>query len=189
MKGISLELSNGHFDIVKGAEFAAYGGGMPLLCFEENGIMHVITNPDGGGLYDGQIVIPETARLENITIKLKCCSIMADELNAGIFELSMSESSAEFVNINARRINVSTGRSNLVMNAAPVISAEFKCGFGNVSIVLAKNKRGYFYTTECGKGQLIINSQQQKRKYSAGISGGIPIYVQCGLGTVDIRNN
>lgn len=189
MKGLVLQLSNGHFDIVSGSVFSAEGGEMPLLCYEENGMAYIKTDPTSEGLYNGRIVIPESLRTESVSISLKRCSASVCAINAGNFEAELSESNAEFASVTARRIRFSAGRSNTVINAAPVIAAQFNCGFGNTKIYLEKSERGYYFDTVCGAGTITLNSKKLKRTYKDGTTGGIPVNVSCGLGTVEIHNN
>ncbi|MCH5211531.1 MAG: hypothetical protein J1G06_00810 [Oscillospiraceae bacterium] len=189
MKGLVLELSNGHFDIVSGSVFSAEGGEMPLLCYEENGIVHIKTDPQAGALYEGRIVIPENFKTESVRISLKRCSVSVCEINTGDFEAELSESSAEFQSVAARRIRLSSGKSNVVIYATPVIAAEFKCGFGSTKIFLNKNSRGYSFDMLCGAGALTLDSKRLERTYKGGTPGGVNIKVTCGLGTVEIHNN
>ena len=187
MKGLDIELSNGHFDIVSGSVFSAGGGSASLLCYEENDITYVKTDPQSGSLYEGRIVIPKDT--ETVKISLKRCSASVGEINTGNFKAELVGSSAEFALVTARRIILSSGKSDVVIHAAPIVAAEFKCGFGSTRILLKKSSRGYSFDTVCGAGELTINSMKMKRIYKGGVPGGIPIKVSCGLGTVEIHNN
>ena len=187
MKGLVLELSNGHFDIVSGSEFSIESGTMPLLCYEENGIMHIKTDPQDGALGEACIAIPKAIESVKISLKRSAASVCA--INTGNFEAELTESSTEFALVTARRVRFSAGRSDTVIRAAPIVAAEFRCGFGSTKIFLNPNSRGYSYDMVCGAGSLVLNSNKLKRTYRGGTPGGIPVKVSCGLGTVEIHNN
>lgn len=187
MKGLMIELSNGHFDIVSGSGFAVESGTMPLLCYEENGIMHIKTDPQDGALGEARIAIPKAS--ENVRILLKRASASICAVNTGIFEAKLTESSAEFISVKARRIRLFSGKSDTVIRAEPLVAAEFRCGFGSLKIFMGKNGRGYSYDMMRGEGTIALNSNELQRTYKGGTPGGVPVQVICGLGTVEIHNN
>ena len=186
MKSIVMELSNGYFEIARGDAFSADGGGAPFLCYAENGIWHVICSPDGGAAYDAKITIPRGFKAEDIMITLKDGSLSACELDAGMARLDLAAASGSFAAVRARRVNISLRRGSAVVSAAPSVGMEINCGYGELTVNLARSDRGYRYSCERGSGGIIIGSEAVGRRYEGGEPDGVPIGIRCGLGNVSI---
>ncbi len=185
VKRVELKLGNGFFDIVYGDSFGIECKEAPFLCYEENGVWYVVSSPDVGESCNAVITIPKTAVFESFFIKLYDGAAHICEINSGAVDMKIRNAAAEFEYIKARRINAVLGKGSALINAHPLVGADFDCGFGDMIINLKKGD--YKIKSVRGNGRVSIDSSAVPREFESGNRNGTKLNLRCGLGNIDLN--
>lgn len=185
MKALVLDLRSGHFKIADGDMPSAQDPKQPFLSYTENDIWHVKCRPDDGIVYDAKITVPDGSAKESISINANNAALVSVPLTSGTITAELRNSVAELT-FAARRIICKLGNGIVNLRARPQVSATFECGSGRLYVFLRKNARGYRYNIIHGAGSVIINSLSAERKAEIGPADGIPVFIKCGLGSINI---
>ncbi len=185
VKRVELKIGNGFFDIVYGTGFGVECKEAPFLCYEENNIWHVVSNPEQGESCNAVITLPEGIELEGFSLILYDGAAKLCRLNCGMVDIEVRNATAECEYIRARRINAMIGKGSAVINAQPQVAAVFDCGFGDMIVNLKKGN--YKIKSVRGNGRVSIDSSAVPREYESGESNGIKVDLRCGLGNLDVN--
>lgn len=185
VKRVELKIGNGFFDIVYGDSFSIECKEVPFLCYEENDIWHVVSNPEPGESCNAVITLPKGIRLESFSVMLYDGAANVCEINSGMVDIEIRNATAEFEYIKARRINATLGKGSAVINAQPQVAAEFDCGFGDMLINLKKGN--YKIKSVRGNGRVSIGSSAVPREFESDEPNGVKVNLRCGLGNVDVN--
>jgi hypothetical protein len=189
MKGIELRLANGHYRVRRGENFEIDGGEVPFLCYTENDIWHVESDPERESGSDALITIPYDDAVENVSIRLKNAALYSCSLNAGTVNLDIRDSQVNMNSIFARRIIIAMGKGEANIRLAPSVAADIDCGSGKMMLRLAENERGYRIESECGAGSIELGGRKVGRVNKSGNENGVMIKLRCGLGNVIITES
>lgn len=185
IKRVELKIGNGFFDIVYGDSFSVECKEAPFLCYAENDIWHVVSNPEPGENCNAVITLPKGIKLEGFSIQLYDGAANICELDSGTADIEVKNASAEFTYIKARRISAKLGRGSMIINTQPLVAADFNCGFGEMIINLKKGN--YRLKSLKGNGRVSIDSSAVPREFESGKPDGIQVNIRCGLGNVDVN--
>ena len=185
VKALVLDLRSGNFDIADGEIPSAQDPNQPFLSYAENDIWHVKCRPDDGIVYDAKITVPGGTAEESISINACDAAIVSVPLTSGTITVKLGNSAAE-LDLAARRIILRLGKGSANVRVRPQVSATFECGLGRLNVFLRKNVRGYRYNIIHGAGSVVINSIPSERRTEIGPADGIPVFIKCGLGSINI---
>ena len=185
MNSLVFVLDNGHFNISDGDDYAAKDLKQPFLSYTENDTWYVKCRPDGGMNYSANITVPGGTATESIIIKAHNAAVVSIPLSSGTITAELGNSVAELT-LAARRIICKLGKGSANVRAKPTVSATFECGSGRLDVFIRKNKRDYRYNIIHGAGSVVINSIATERRTELGPVEGIPVFVKCGLGVINI---
>ncbi len=183
---VKLKLSGGFYEIVYGKEFSVKSFDTNHLVYEEDEVWYVVSDPNGRSEGNSTIVIPcdfnlKSFIMEGTGIALKCDTIKADTVY-----LDFKNSAGEINNIYGGRIGISMGKGDVRVNIKELDTLKIDCGHGTVNVELPYDDTGYDITSNCGMGEVTLNSMKLPRQYAQNDNGKI-IYIVCGMGNVNIN--
>lgn len=185
IKRVELEIGNGFYTIVYGDVFGVECEETPFLCYEENDVWHAVSSPETGENCNAVITLRKDIKLEEFSMRLCNGAAKMCSFSCGTVDIEMKNARVEFEYIKSRRMNFKLGKGSAVINAQPLVGANFECGFGDMLIFL---KRGeYKIKSTRGNGRVSIDSSALPREFMSNADNGINVNLRCGLGNIDVN--
>lgn len=184
IKSVKLELSGGDFEIRHGEDFSVTSDALNHLVYEKDGIWHVVSDLCHGKYAVTVITIPYSYSFTNFQITLNDGALRLCKTECKNIELNIKNASAEAETASAENLYISASRANLRISA-DAGNTSIDCGYGTVDLRLLRQKDGYSISSQCGMGNVTLNSAVLPKKYKAD-NGTRKINVICGMGEVNI---
>ena len=184
IKSIRLELSGDDFEITYGTDFTVTSDISKHLVYEKNGVWHVISDPCHGKYGRTIITIPYGYSFTDFQINLTDGALKFCKINSENAELNLKNASVEADTI-SKNLYISISRANLRIFADSQ-AINIDCGYGMVDLRLVKARDGYSISSQCGIGNVTLNSSLLAKKFESN-NGARKINVICGMGDVNIN--
>lgn len=181
---VKLDLKNGYYEIVRGNDFSVVSDGVNHLVYEEDEVWRVVSDPEGGGTGNTTITIPQDINIKSFFLYGKNTAIKCDTLNACTVYIDLKDGAGEFSDIKCDKVGISMGKGEMRAKITEVESLKIDCGYGTVNVDLLKDN--YNITSNCGMGEVSLNSEKLPKKYENKIIGK-NIDIVCGIGRVNIN--
>ena len=184
ISSVKLDLSGGDFEIIRGDNFSVTSDCLDHLVYEKDGVWHVVSDPCRGKYANTTITLPLERSFHNFALNvtdgaIKMCSVESENISFDI-----KNSAAEIEKTISQNLYVSTSRGNIRINADSKRS-NIDCGYGTVDVHMARKKEGYSISSQCGMGNVTLNSSVLTKKYHS-TDGEYEIHIICGMGEVNI---
>ncbi len=183
---VKLKLSNGFYEIINGDSFTVRSSDTNHLIYEENGVWHVVSDPNGRSVGNSTIVIPWDFQLASFMLEGTNIGLRCDMAKAETVYFDLKNSAGEINNIFAKKIGISMGKGEVRANVKKLDSLKVDCGYGTVKIDIPYVQSGYCITSRCGTGEVMLNSMKLPREYTQN-DGVKNINIVCGMGQVYIN--
>ena len=184
IKSVKLDLSGGDFEIAYGSDFSVASDVLNHLVYEKDGVWHVVSDPCRGRYANTVITLPYERSFHNFALNIKDGAVKMCKTECDNISLEIKSSSVEIEKINSQELYISMSRGNLQINADSAYT-DIDCGYGTVDIRMQRRKDGYAVTSQCGMGNVTLNSSILPKKYQSDNSER-KINVICGMGDVNI---
>lgn len=184
IKSVKLELSGGEFEICCGEDFSVTSDTLNHLVYEKDGVWHVVSDPCHGKYASTVITLPYGHSLRNFALYITDGAVKMCRTECENISFDIKNSSAEVESIVTDKLYISVSRGNLRINADSGYT-DIDCGYGTVDLRLPRKKDGYSITSQCGRGNVTLNSSVLPKKYHSDNSER-RINVICGMGNVNI---
>lgn len=184
IKSVKLELSGGDFEIRHGEDFSVTSAALNHLVYEKDGVWHVVSDPCHGKYAATVITIPYSYSFTNFQITLNDGALRLCKTKCKNIELNIKNASAEAEAALAENLYISASRGNLRISADAVCT-NIDCGYGTVNLNLLQKNTGYSISSQCGMGNVTLNSAVLPKKYCSD-NGERKINVICGMGDVNL---
>ncbi len=185
IKSVKLELSGGEFEIVYGKDFSVSSDTLKHLVYEKSSVWHVISDPCHGKYAKTVITIPCGYSFTNFQINLVDGVLRICKTDCENIEFNLKSASAEVDTVTAQNLYISISRSDLRISI-DTKNTNIDCGYGTVDLMFSQDKNGYSINSQCGMGNVILNSSLLPKKFKSN-NGDRKINVICGMGDVNIN--
>lgn len=181
---LKLDLKNGYYEIVRGDDFNVISDDVNHLVYEEDGVWYVVSAPNERRMGNTTITIPQDINIKSFFLYGKNTAIKCDTVNARNVYIDLKDSAGEFFNIKCDRVGISMGKGEVRAKITEVESLKIDCGYGTANVDLLKGN--YNVTSNCGMGEVSLNSKKLPREYE-NKTPGKNIDIVCGIGRVNIN--
>ncbi len=183
---VKLDLKNGYYEIVRGKDFNVESDSANHLVYKEDGVWYVVSDPDSGKAGNTFITIPQDVEIKNFFLHGKNTAIKCDNIKSHTIYIDIKDGVGEFLDIKCDRMAIAMGKGEIRTKITELESLKVDCGYGSVNVDLPYMKDGYDITSNCGMGEVTLNSEKLPRQYTV-INSGKTIEIICGLGCVNIN--
>lgn len=185
---VKLKLSNGFYEIIYGKGFSAKSDGIKHLIYEENETWYVCSDPNNRSGGNAVIEIPFDAQLKSFILEGTDIALKCDTVKADTIYFDLKNSAGEVSSIHGKKIGISMGKGDVRAVIGSFNTLKIDCGYGRVNVELPFERCGYNITSDCGMGEVILNSIKLPRQYTKNGSEK-NIDVVCGMGCVNINTS
>ncbi len=185
IKSMKLKLSGGEFDIRRDVDFSVTSDSLAHLVYEKNGIWFVESDPCRGKYAKTVITLPYQHSFSDIVIEMTDGTLNICEINCDNIELTLKESALGADMISTLNLYINSANSDVCIRANSQLTS-IDCGFGTVNLSLTPYKYGYKIHSECGMGNVTLNSVLLPKKHISEM-GKRRIDIICGMGDVNIN--
>lgn len=183
---VKLKLSGGFYEITYGDDFSVKSDCENHLVYEEKGIWYVISDHDGGKDGNSTILFPRDIQLHSFILEGTDIALKCDLLKADTVYFDLKNSAGEIRNLYGQKIGISMGKGEIRANIKELHTLKIDCGYGTVNAELPSDTTGYNITSNCGMGEVTLNSIKLPRQYVKNANGK-NISIICGMGCVNIN--
>ena len=177
IKSVKLELSGGEFEIIYGTDFCVTSDASNHLVYEKDSVWHVMSDPCHGKYAKTVITIPCGYSFANFQINLTDGALKLCKTDCENIEFNLKSASLEADTAVAENLYISTSRADLRISL-DAKNTNIDCGYGTVDLMFLQNKNGYSINSQCGMGNVTLNSSLLPKKFNSN-NGDRKINVIC----------
>lgn len=183
---VKLKLSGSFYEITYGDNFSVKDDCGNHLVYEEKGIWHVISDPDGRKNSNSVITIPRDVQLHSFILEGTDIALKCDILKANTVYFDLKNSAGEISNLYGKKIGISMGKGEIRVGIKELDTLKIDCGYGTVNAEIPADTIPYNIRSSSGIGEVNLNSIKLPRQYVKN-DNGKDINIVCGMGCVNIN--